>query len=1084
MNQVEDNVSSVSGCVILIFSGVIVGGFWIGLLLINNFNLWLISFGLIISIYVLRYARYIFIKPTLKSFYLGRQLCFLTFPSFSNIIFLFFWHQTHSWPISVASSIIIAWFISRGLQKTLFACEYTYRDNPQNRKISSIKNYTYYNPIQASQLNIQGIKLAKQGFYKEAQQNFEQAIELDPDNPNQRINISNILIRDGRFTEAESQLRKALQMSPTKPNEQNIYNNLANLSAAKKNYPEALTCYKKSIAVYKPDHEIYYNLALTLEQLGEWEEALHYFELSDKDPANKKAKLGKIRVEQRMKRSFEMTNVLNFNKDCNIVFPNCGNYSLLNDELKTIEALDNSPLVFFVGAGISFPYPSCLPIASDILKIIFHYLYEIDKKEISKVLKVSTEKEAYEKLCIEFEKTNAGAFNGSCCLPFESTFQALYDSFGFPVVRFVDLLTNGKPNLHHHMLATAIEKGHTVITTNFDKKIEAAFKGSNLKVLISDKDFQCAIDNSLYDGLLAKIHGDISDYGSLALTMSGVAVGSDKSMYLGDDIDEEKGKQQLQQVCPRTFLSIPKALWLQNVLRQKKICVMGYSGSDKDDIMPILTNLEYECRGLWVEYEFELPNSVKIWAEINDKRKILKPKNENDKKYDIPSKVSRYFLNQFGNSFKTEANEKIDSKIINTEINSWIDRLRLKPGDGLVFLAMLYSQRGLWFKAKELYSKAMAEYETDIKSNEHRWLLSKSNMGYILDQLDEKDEALKLANEIRDYIENSQKQDLYPSYYAKNLIDIARQLKNTDRDNEAGLLIDKAMKIAEEIGDKQEMCYGFRIAADRYLAKKDYKNALKLYLRVYKLNSDVFGDIRESCLSSINAAFCFAHLGNQYTAYQMIAQAVKYANYLGDQKLIEQVKHNAGFIYGFFIGKSPVLKLHEELIAKARKGIGKKNEKEIDELHEHIVNENYDQCFMLIDRLLKKYENIDVKSLLIFLKANIYRRTDKTEREIDTLYEFCKLKPNNPLAEHNLGQASSKIKKYDIAEKHFLKAIELMGGNYPLAYCNLGIMYADWNRIKDAKEQLEKAEKMEAPENSLNILRKRISEINEEKRDV
>jgi tetratricopeptide (TPR) repeat protein len=158
--------------------------------------------------------------------------------------------------------------------------------------------------------------------------------------------------------------------------------------------------------------------------------------------------------------------------------------------------------------------------------------------------------------------------------------------------------------------------------------------------------------------------------------------------------------------------------------------------------------------------------------------------------------------------------------------------------------------------------------------------------------------------------------------------------------------------------------------------------------------------------------------------------------------------------------------------------MGKKNEKEVDELMRYIEFEMYDQCLDIIDRLLCKYpgDNIDIQSFLYFIKSNIYHRTHKVDEEISCLLEFNKIKPDMPIVEHNLGNTFSKQKNSNVAEKHYLKAIELMGGIYPLAFCNLGLLYVDMHRIKDAKEQLAKAEKFGAPKNSIDILRKRIKE--------
>ena len=941
-------------------------------------------------------------------------------------------------------------------------------------------------------LNIQGIQLAKRGSYKEAQRLFEQAIEIAPDLPHPRISLSNILLQDGRHSQAELQLKKALELNPDDKTRQDALNNFACIRFEQKRYSEAIAILKEAISVYKPDHELFYNMAISFEQLGEWEDALGYFNRSNKAFPNPKAEIGIKCVEQRMWKSSEMDRVLNSWGGFNITYPKCRSGTLSPSTLQKVKSLISSQdsLVFFVGAGISYPWPSCLPMASQILRQVFHFIFELDKQEICKILQINNENaedEAYVRLSRDLLGIPNEVPDYRCLLPFEATFQVLYDVLGFPVIRFVDLLKGGSPNLHHKMLAYALHKGHTVITTNFDKQIEKAyavcFPEEPLQILITDKDYQEAIDNNRTNGVLAKIHGDIDDYNSLALTLQGVAVSCDRTLYLGDDIDTEKAKRQLQWIHPRTALSIPKALFLQRVLQDRKIVVMGYSGSDAFDIMPILTASEFGCNGLWVEYGGgPLSQEVEKWRSNGKDRVVLQPESREE---DLPSKISKYFLDIFGGSWQEEAVDNGHTESLSEVFKSWIGRLRLRPGDGLCCLAKLYSQRGKWARAKLFYTKAMEKYERDLEHNELRWLITKSNLGYILDNLNEKDEALKVFSEVKGYIEKNEKQKLYLSLYANTLIDIAGKWINTSKDILAGEMVNKAMDIAQWIGGmegKRILCYGLRLAADRYLGKKNYEKALDIYLRVLQLSTDVFGDIREACLSSMHAGICLTKMGRQYEAIQMLLHAETYAKHLGDEELINAVKHNHGFITGQFVGMSPALNFHKELVEAAKKQVDDLDKRNLDELMEYIGFEQYDRCLEWIDKLLSKYDHPDVRAFLLFLKSNIYHRTQRPNEEIETLKEFCKIKPQHPLVEHNLGVAYSSLKNYEMAEKHYLRAIELMGGNYPLAHCNLGIMYTEIGKLQAAKEQLLKAENSNAPPNTLNALRRRIAQLEESKK--
>ena len=509
-----------------------------------------------------------------------------------------------------------------------------------------------------------------------------------------------------------------------------------------------------------------------------------------------------------------------------------------------------------------------------------------------------------------------------------------------------------------------------------------------MQILITDKDYQEAINNNRTNGVLAKIHGDIDDYNSLALTLQGVAATCDQSLYVGDDIDPKRAKQQFQWVFPRTTLSIPKALFLQRVLQDRKIVVMGYSGSDSFDIMPILTASMFGCRGLWVEYgSGPLSQEVERWRSNGKDRVVLQPESRGE---DLPSKISKYFLDIFGGSWQEEAVNNNYTKSLSERFKSWIERLRLHPGDGLCCLANLYSQRGKWTRAKVFYTKAIEKYEKDLDHNELRWLMTKSNLGYVLDNLNEKNNALNVFREVKEYIEKNEKQKLYPSLYANTLLTIARCDNRSENilDDE---MVDKAMDIAQWIGGmerKKILYHRLRLAADRYLSKKNYKKALDFYLRVIQLSGDVFGDIRETCLSSMNAGICLAKMGNQYGAIQMLLLAKTYAKYLGDEKLINAVKYNYSFITTQFVGMSPSLNFHKELWEAAKNQADDLDKKKLDELMEYIGFEQYDPCLKWIDKLLSKYDHPDMRAFLLFLKSNIYHRMQMPNKEIELLKEL------------------------------------------------------------------------------------------------
>ena len=747
--------------------------------------------------------------------------------------------------------------------------------------------------------------------------------------------------------------------------------------------------------------------------------------------------------------------------------------------IKKILDRDNS-LVFLAGAGISYPEPSCLPLASQITKNLFHIIYELEKNEIKQILNTDlncTEEQVYFQLCRDLLQANYVS-DDSCLLPFEPTFQALSDILGFPVIRFVDLLDAGEPNLHHRMLAYALHKGHSVITTNFDKQIErefaSCFPKETLKVLVTDKEYQEAIDTNQINGVLGKIHGDMNDYNSLALTLEGTSVTSDRTIYVGDDIDLPKARKQRWCIYPKTSLSIPKALFLQQILQTKATVVMGYSGSDDFDIMPILTSQEFNCRGLWVTYQ-NRNAKADFWVSNGKERYALKPNSKDQEKLDMPCKTSKFFLELFGGRWTGDITQKTDVNLVSELFKAWINRLRLRTGDGLCIIARLYSQRGKWIQAELFYKRAIEKYSKQLGHSEGKLLETKSNLSYILDNLNKEDNSLKLALEVKDYIEENRKQMLYSSIYSNNLLNIVCKWMNTDKDSEAGTLLNKAMSLAQAANDQRTMAYGLRLVAQRFLEREDYKQALDNFLVVLEIASNQFGDLREACLSSMLAGICLAKLGHFYPALQMMERAETYAKHMCDKEAIKIVQQNSFAISQSFQGFSPLYQYHTDFIESARKQADTLANKEIDSLIDYINIEQYDMGIRAIDRLLNNHKHPDLRAFLLFLKSNIYHRKGEWPKEIIILNQCLEIKTDNPLGECNLGIAYLAMKDYSLAEAHLSKAIRLAKGNYPLAICYLGITYVYTNRLNDAEAQLLIAEQLESPKHSLEDLRQHIA---------
>ncbi len=572
----------------------------------------------------------------------------------------------------------------------------------------------------------------------------------------------------------------------------------------------------------------------------------------------------------------------------------------------------------------------------------------------------------------------------------------------------------------------------------------------------------------------------MNNYDSIAMTLESIARLSDKSLYYKDFILDGVEKEEK---TPHLFstLSIPKSKFLQIALQNKNLIVLGYSCSDFYDIVPILTSSMLECDGIWIEHTNRIiSKQIEKWKIMGKNRIIVQPEEVNQ---DMTAKVSRYLLNRFASEWQEKSfNEDIVS-LYNKSFKSWIYKLRLRPGDGLFCLAKLYLQKSKCKKADLLLRKAIKKYEEDIEHNEWRWLRAKSDLAYNLGNMSKEyiKNSLDIYSEIQHYIETNNKKAFYPSLYAGTIVNLATRWINTPDESEAIELINKAMLIAEEVEDFSIITLSLRISGDRYLKQTKYRNALKIYRKAADLAANYLGNFREACLSLGKAGLCLMYLGDQYEADKMLDESAKYANLSGDLKLIGEIQNLQVFVAKRFLGHSSVSDYHKKFLESAQKHMDDSDKARIDELLQLIRMRRYELSIFIIDSLLKKYDNPDIQAWLLWNKSNIFQRTQKNKDEIELLEKIYKLiKPIHPLVEHNLGLANAKLNNYEIAEKHFLNAIEYMKGEYPLAICNLGIMYINMGRISSAKKQLSmvlklKEKDIDVPEYSLNFLKKQIS---------
>ncbi|MBD3230182.1 MAG: tetratricopeptide repeat protein [Candidatus Lokiarchaeota archaeon] len=234
---------------------------------------------------------------------------------------------------------------------------------------------------------------------------------------------------------------------------------------------------------------------------------------------------------------------------------------------------DQEKLTFLAGAGISMDAPSNLPSARQIIRTLLEYISP--DEEIDKILQLDM-------------------------LRYELIVEILQEVWDTELIfmDYFDLIT--EPNFLHLFLANAIKHHHYVLTTNFDYLIEHALKrvinkseNEEFFPIITKEDFLEYKDpEKLFKEKkfpLYKIHGSKINLSTGENTI-------DSLVTTIKDLGKDRAKGE-------TFAIEPyKKPAVNNLMRNRTLIVMGYSGSDDFDIGPVLKEISDLNKLVWIEH--------------------------------------------------------------------------------------------------------------------------------------------------------------------------------------------------------------------------------------------------------------------------------------------------------------------------------------------------------------------------------------------------------------------------------------------------------------------------------------------------
>lgn len=216
-------------------------------------------------------------------------------------------------------------------------------------------------------------------------------------------------------------------------------------------------------------------------------------------------------------------------------------------------------LAFLVGAGASRDHPANRPLAT-----------ELSSALISGLWSTSTIARKHWALQTMLRRSRN--------VRFERLVQVVADTTGSTGI--LQVVRGGRPNWVHRALGRALCRGCPVLTTNFDRLIERAYRNRDgLRILSASEDYR-RIGRRTPSGILAKLHGSIEIEESICASL-----------------------QQVGALGPAFMWDPPRGEYLARVRRRYPLVVLGYSGADDSDVVPRLRITESSKPLLWLLHQ-------------------------------------------------------------------------------------------------------------------------------------------------------------------------------------------------------------------------------------------------------------------------------------------------------------------------------------------------------------------------------------------------------------------------------------------------------------------------------------------------
>jgi len=486
------------------------------------------------------------------------------------------------------------------------------------------------------------------------------------------------------------------------------------------------------------------------------------------------------------------------------------------------KSLKEKNITFFCGAGIS--HYSGIPLANSLVKGILERL--------------SMSNEEKEK----FLKTN---------IPFESVIQTLLNVTKHE--KLFKIFECNTPNRNQILFQKLAVKNNlsSVVTTNFDHLIENAFISGNIPYHTYYSDKEIANVNWSSDKIpIIKLHGDISDFKSLAITIRRVA--SQTLITNREKIIEEVFTHQNSDV----------------------VIVMGYSCSDQFDIIPTITSLEDKNKRVIFVDHASIPDSEIQITSLNE----------------VSSNHAFYGFNGIKLKCNTDHFvEEIWDVLLETKIpqinrskstwkqklDKWIEETVLKYSSGIKFyVASLLLQKSDSYKLSNHNAQKYLNKNPDSDLINDVFQLIGENYR----ELNEKNESEKWLNKILD--QSNDKKQLSRAHRSLGILQLDR-----NNNSEAINFFERALEYSEEFYGKDSdeefrgKCYGnIGIAYKKKGTRKSLNKSVENHERALKI-ADQIGDVKSKNRTLGNIGITYSDFALNY-----YNEALDIAKNLNDKK--------------------------------------------------------------------------------------------------------------------------------------------------------------------------------------------------------